>query len=77
MKNVEPSPGVDSTLDFAAVGAGEVFDDGEAEACAAHLARAGAVNAVEALEDARDVLRRDAVARVGDSNSVARVRVHG
>jgi len=42
-----------------------VLDDGEAEAGAAGLARAAAVDAVEALGEARDVLRLDADAGVG------------
>src|ERR1043165_897789 len=51
--------------------AGEVLDDGEAKTCAAHLARARAVNSVETLEDALDVLGRDAFASVRDCDAVA------
>src|SRR6185312_5777932 len=53
-------------VDGAAVGLGYVFDDGEAEAGAAHFARAGAVDAVEALKDAGEVMGRDSEAVVGD-----------
>src|SRR6266851_631275 len=49
-----------------AVARERVFDDGEAEARAAGLARAAAIDAIEALGQARDVLRRDADARVLD-----------
>jgi hypothetical protein len=45
---------------------GDVLDDREAEARAAHFAAAAAVDAVEALEDARDVFGGDADAVVAD-----------
>ena len=50
--------------DAAAVGLGDVLDDGEAEAGAAELAAARLVDAVEALEEPRQVLARDAAALV-------------
>src|SRR3954464_10297812 len=56
--------GVD--LDLAAVDLGDVFDDREAEAGAAHFAAAAAVDAVEAFEDAGEVVLGDADAVVGD-----------
>src|SRR5687768_9481757 len=51
-------------VDAPAVRLRHVFDDGEAEAGAALFARAAAVDAVEALEDPRQRLRRDADAGV-------------
>src|SRR3954471_18394916 len=44
-----------------------VLGDGEAEAGAAALARAAAIDAVEALGEPRDVFHRDADARIGDA----------
>ena len=52
--NVEPWPSTDHTRDLAAVGGGDVLDDGQAEAGAAGGAVAGRVDAVEALEDPVD-----------------------
>src|SRR5215831_9370459 len=51
--------------DLAAVGLDDMLDDGEAQARAAGLARAGLVHAVETFEDARQVLGHDADAGVG------------
>src|SRR5690606_8074553 len=53
-------------LHVAAVGGGDVLDDGEPQAGAAGGAVAGGVHAVEALEDALDLLRGDADALVDD-----------
>src|ERR1700733_8153211 len=50
--------------DLAAMGLGDVLDDGEAEAGPPLLAGAPLVDPVEALEDARDRLRGDADAGV-------------
>ena len=52
--------------DASAVGLDDVLDDGQAQAGAAGLAGAGFVNAVEALEDAVEVLGGDAGAEVLD-----------
>src|SRR5262245_6622673 len=52
--------------DFAAVGQHQMLDDGEAQAGAAEVARAGVVDAIEALEQARVVLARNAGATVLD-----------
>src|SRR3989442_15954860 len=46
----------------------QVLDDRQTEPRAAFLARATRVYAVEALEDAGQVIRRDAAAGVGDSH---------
>ena len=46
------------------MGQHDVLDDGEAEAGAAGFARAGLVDAIEALEDALQVLGGDAGAEV-------------
>src|SRR5579872_2266363 len=51
-------------VDLAAMGLGDVLDDGEAEAGPPLLAGAPLVDPVEALEDARDRLRGDADAGV-------------
>ena len=53
-------------FDAAAVDLGDVFDDGEAEAGAAHFPAAGAVDAVEAFEDSGEVFGGDAETVVGD-----------
>src|SRR6267378_3491745 len=52
--------------DAATVNFDEMFGDGQAQAGAADFARAGNVNPVEALEDARLVRPRDADSSVGD-----------
>src|SRR5438876_7928627 len=44
----------------------DMLHDGEAEAGAAKLARAGGVDPVEALREPRDVLGKDALAVVAD-----------
>ena len=62
--NVEPSPSRGLDPDLAPVVAGDVADDGEAEAGAAGLAAAGPVDPVEALEDPLEVAARDADAVV-------------
>src|SRR5687767_9527237 len=54
--------------DFAAVGLDDVFDDGEAEAGAALVAGAGAIDAVETFEDAALRFGRNAGAVVGDGD---------
>src|SRR4051812_14412833 len=43
-----------------------VFHDGKPQTGASDLPRAGLVDAVKALEDARQIPRRDANARIGD-----------
>ena len=53
-------------VDGAVVEEGDVFDDGEAEAGAAVFAGAVLVDAVEAFEEAGEVLGGDAAAAVGD-----------
>ena len=53
-------------IDAALMGLDDVLDDGQAEAGAAELAAAGAIDAVEALEEARQVLRGDAAAAIAD-----------
>ena len=50
--------------DAAAVGLHDVLDDGEAEASPAGFARAGFVDAIEALEDALQMLGGNAGAEV-------------
>jgi hypothetical protein len=60
-----------SSRSSSGAGAREVLDDGEAEARPAHLSRARSVHAVEAPEDARQVLRRYAFACVRDADEVA------
>src|SRR5687767_14930872 len=57
--------------DFAAVGLDDVFDDGEAEAGAALVAGAGAIDTVEAFEDAALRFGRNAGAIVGDGDGGA------
>src|SRR5215471_7438925 len=52
--------------DGAAVGAHDVLGDGEAEAGSSGFAGSGFVHAIEALEQARQVLRRNAAAEVAD-----------
>ena len=55
--NVEPSPSRGLDPHLAAVVAGDVAHDREAQAGAAGLAAAGPVDPVEALEDALEVAR--------------------
>ena len=57
--NVEPSPSRDSHGDVAAVRLRDVAHDREPEPGAAGVAAARPVDAVEALEDAFEVARRD------------------
>src|SRR5689334_2179720 len=54
--------------DLAAVRLDEVLHDGEPEPRTARLARATGVDAVEALEDARQVLGGDAAPRVAHAD---------
>src|SRR5690606_1568134 len=58
--------GCAADVDAPAVALRHVLDDGQPEAGAAGLARAAAIDAVEALGQARQVLGRDARAAVGD-----------
>src|SRR5262245_3447881 len=58
----------------AAVVLGDVLDDRQAEPGPARLARAGAIDAVEALEDAWQVAVRDAEAGVRDREDDLAVR---
>ena len=57
--NVEPSPSRDCDGDLAAVRLRDVADDRETETGAAGVAAARPVDAVEALEDALEIARRD------------------
>lgn len=52
--------------DVAAVGLGQRLGDCQADAGASACAVPGGVGAVEALEDVRQVLGRDAVSVIGD-----------
>ena len=61
--------------DLAAVGLDDVFDDGEAEAGAALVAGAGAIDAIEAFEDAALCFGWNARAVVGNGDGRA-VGVH-
>src|SRR4051812_2479865 len=66
---------------LASVGEHDVLGDGEAEAGAARLARTGLVHAVEALEEARQVLGRNALAVVANveldgASLLARAHLH-
>jgi hypothetical protein len=73
---VAPSPRRARGADRAAVRLREVLHDGEPEAGAAGLARAARVRAVEALEDAREVLRADPAPRISDAEpDAARARI--
>src|SRR5665647_2905485 len=54
--------------DAAAVDLGDVLDDREAEASPAEVAAASLVDAVEALEEPRQVLARDPLPLVGDAH---------
>src|SRR5690242_6077392 len=62
-------------VDLAAVRLGDPLADGETEAGAGPLPGAGArrVGAPEAVEDVREITRRDADARVGDAQGHATV----
>src|SRR5258708_11588414 len=55
-------------VEAAAVAVDDVLDDGEAQPGAAQLARAGGVDAVEALGESRQVACRTAVALVADGD---------
>ena len=55
-------------LEAAVVAVGDPLGDGEAESAAAHLPRTRLVRAVEAVEDVRERLGRDALAVVGDGD---------
>ena len=70
-EKVEPTPGVLSTQTSPPCACTRCFTIDEAEARAALLARAAAVDAVEALEDARAVGLGDADALVGDLDAHA------
>src|SRR6185437_7483900 len=64
-------------VECAAVVAHDVLDDGEAEPGAAQLARAGGIDAVEALGEPRQVLARDALAMVADGDGKRRRALAG
>ena len=66
--NVDPDAELALDVDLAAVVLDDVPDDGEAEPGAAGRARASLVDAVEALEDPRHLVGRDADALVGDGD---------
>ena len=53
---------------LSAMQAREVLDDRKAQACPAHITRPPAVHPVQALENAPEVLFRDALARVSDGD---------
>ena len=65
--NVLPLPGSLVDVELRLVAQQHVLDDREAEAGAARRARPAAIDAIEALGQPRDVLRRDADAGVGDA----------
>ena len=65
MVKVLPTPRRAFDRDVAVVGLDDVLDDGQAQAGAAQLAAAGPVDAVESLEDPRQVLAGDAAAAIG------------
>ena len=69
--NVEPSPSLRLDRHLAAVVAGDVADDGQAEAGAAGVPAAGPVDPVEALEDPLEVAGGDADAVVARPPSSA------
>ena len=66
MVKVEPRPGSAPDRDLAAVVGADVLDDRRARARCRRWRGAGLVDAVEPLEDALLVGRRDADALVGD-----------
>src|ERR1043165_951739 len=66
-KERRTAPGLALDTYVATMSAHDVLHNRQPEACAAQLARAGLVNAVKALEQARQVLSRDANARIGDT----------
>ena len=72
---LEPLPGSLCDVEFAAVALHHVLDDRQAQAGAAGVARAAAVDAVEALGQARQVLARDADAVVAHLELGAAVAV--
>src|SRR5918994_5913925 len=66
--------------ELTALGAGKIAGDGEAQARAPALSRPGGLGAVEAVEDARQLLGRDARPRVRYGRldpSVAGAPLHG
>ena len=65
--NVLPTPERAFDGHAAAMGLHDVLDDGQPQAGAAQLAAAGPIDAIEPLEDARQVLGGDAAAAVGDA----------
>src|SRR5690606_13880012 len=69
-KHGEPAALAELALDreTAAMAVEDVLYDGEAEAGAAQLARTAAIDAIESLGEARDVLGRNALALVGDGH---------
>ena len=62
--------GAETDGDLALMEEDGVLDDGEAEACAAHLAGATLVDAIESLEKMRNMLGSDAGAVVGETECV-------
>ena len=71
---IEPWPELALDVEPAAMAVDDVLDDGEAEPGAAQLARAGGIDAVEALGQARQMLARDAVAVVAHRDGDAAAR---
>ena len=73
--NVLPSPELARDFELGLVAQQHVLDDREAEPGAAGRARPAAIDAVEALGQPRNVLRRDADAGVGDREHARAVGV--
>src|SRR6185436_9310361 len=63
-------------LEFGLVAQQHVLDDGEPESRSARCAGAAAIDAIEALREPRNVLGRNADARVGDAEDAAAVGIH-
>src|SRR5215218_8755343 len=69
-----------ASRELTALGAGKIASDGETQARAPALPRPSGLSAVEAVEDARKLLGRDARSRVRDGRlctSVAGTPLHG
>src|SRR5262245_14139000 len=64
-------------VSLASVREGQVFDDGQSESCASGFARTRLVHAVETLEDARQVFRRNARPRIAHLDRLTAFGVHG
>ena len=71
--NALPLPELALDLELRLMADQHVLDDGEPQAGAAGRARAAAIDAIEALGQPRNVLRRDADAGIGDAELAAAV----